>query len=533
MRRPFPFHNLPFRKICLYLHHINAFAMSIHKKIFSLTLLAYAAAMLNGAYADTAAARDSVYRYSAEANATFSEGHHSPFWLSANKYGLSSIKRNNGYLRAGIFRDIDYTPRWDWSFGADFAVGYDLTSTFVIQQLYGSIRWRCLQLTIGSREHTEGFVDERLSSGDLLLSNNARPIPQARLEMPHFQTVPYTKGWLAVKGYFSFGIMTDGRWQRHWVNMEIPRSKRSEHRLYHSKGVFIRIGRENKYPLSFEGGLEMNAQFGGTVYCRSIYPPYGISVIKMPHGIKDIAKVIVPTSGDSKGDINLMGETTNVTGNHTGQWDAALKWHDAERDFTARLYYQHFFEDHSMMFFDHIWKDMLLGVEVKLPKNRFVSKFVYEYLNTRDQSGSVYWDHTPQIPEQVSGRDDYYNHYLNMLWSHWGMGMGNPLLISPIYNADRMLIFCHNRIKGHHIGMEGNPTPQLSYRMLLSLYRSWGSYLIPTADIAHSFNALWEVNYHPARLNGWSGTLSLGLDAGGLLGPSFGATISIKKTGWL
>lgn len=477
--------------------------------------------------------RDSVFSYSAEAQATFSSGNHAPLWLGANKYGLSSQRPNYGILRAGAFRHIDYKPRFSWGAAVDLATGYDLTSPFVIQQLYGAVRWRSLQLVVGSREHTEGFVDDRLSSGDLLLSPNARPIPQGRLEMPHFEPVPFTKGWLAVKGYVSFGLFTDSHWQHSWVDMSLPGAKRSDHRLYHSKGLFIRIGRDDKFPLSFEGGLEMAAQFGGSVYKRSLTAPYELMLIKMPHGWKHWAKVVIPMGGNQGGGDELIGEETNVTGNHTGQWSAALKWDDKERDWSARLYYQHFFEDHSMMFFDYMWRDMLLGLEVKLPSNPIATKVVYEYINTRDQSAPIYWDHTAHVPEQVSGRDNYYNHYLDVGSSHWGNGLGNPLLVSPIYNSNHELYFYHNRIKGHHIGVEGNPTKQIGYRMLLSLWRSWGTYDMPTSEIMHSFSALWEIDYHPAKLSGWSGSLGLGLDAGALLSPSFGVQLSIKKTGWL
>ncbi len=185
------------------------------------------------------------------------------------------------------------------------------------------------------------------------------------------------------------------------------------------------------------------------------------------------------------------------------------------------------------MFFDYVWKDMLLGVEIDLPDNPVVSKFVYEYINTRDQAGPVYWDHTPEIPEQVSGQDEYYNHAFYPGWQHWGMGIGNPLLISPVYNTDGTLEFRHNRIKGHHFGWQGSPLPSLQYRVLLSLTRSWGSYPLPTPEVERNFNALLELTWSPARLNGWRGRLGIGADGGGLLGRSFGAMLTISKTGWL
>ena len=41
--------------------------------------------------------------YSVEANASASGGNYSPLWLNANRYGLSSVEKQNGYFRAGLF----------------------------------------------------------------------------------------------------------------------------------------------------------------------------------------------------------------------------------------------------------------------------------------------------------------------------------------------------------------------------------------------------------------------------------------------
>ena len=133
----------------------------------------------------------------------------------------------------------------------------------------------------------------------------------------------------------------------------------------------------------------------------------------------------------------------------------------------------------------------------------------------------------------MSGRDQYYNHVIYTGWQHWGYGIGNPLLISPLYNADHSLYFYHNRIKGHHFGLEGRPSACVGWRLLLSYTRSWGTYDTPTRRVMRNFNTLAEVTYSPRRLAGWSATLSVATDGGALLGPSFGTMLSIKKTGWL
>ncbi|MFR8356153.1 MAG: hypothetical protein ACLVEJ_11210 [Parabacteroides sp.] len=119
--------------------------------------------------------------YRAETGVSFSGGEHTPFWLTANKQGLSSIEKNNGYLRAGVFRELESDKRFSYAFGADLAVAYNFTSTFVVQQLYADLKYRCLGLSIGSKERHSEFNNSLLSSGGLTFSGNARPIPQVRI----------------------------------------------------------------------------------------------------------------------------------------------------------------------------------------------------------------------------------------------------------------------------------------------------------------------------------------------------------------
>lgn len=461
---------------------------------------------------------DSLY-YRVEGEVSFSGGKHTPFWLVNNRQGLSSIKKNNGYLRGGIFRPVDENKRFSWGAGADIAGAYNFTSSFIIQQLYGEVKYRSLRLLAGSKEIQGEFNNPKLSSGNLLYSGNARPIPQIRLGMPRYTIVPWTKNWLSVKGYIAYGMFTDDNWQKDFIS---PGAKHTKHVLYHSKGLFLKVENQNKFPAWIEGGLEMAAQFGG----QSIT---GDKVIDMPNSLKDFFKVFFPSSGDSS---TPIGEQANIYGNHVGSWNVLAGW-NIKPDLTAKVYYQHFFEDHSMMFFDYQWKDGLWGVEVSVPKNPFISTVVYEYLYTKDQSGPAYWDHTPEIPEQISGRDDYYNHGIYTGWQHWGMGIGNPLIISPIYNSDGTIMFKNNRLISHHIGFMGQPLDELQYRVLMSYTKSWGTYNKPLDDVTRNVNGLIEVTYSPKKLPGASGTLSFGMDGGGLLGRSNGVMLTLRKTGWL
>ena len=113
------------------------------------------------------------------------------------------------------------------------------------------------------------------------------------------------------------------------------------------------------------------------------------------------------------------------------------------------------------------------------------------------------------------------------------MGIGNPLVISPVYNASHLLRFTCNRIRSHHWGIEGQPTTQLGYRALVTYTRGWGTYANPFLNVKKNFNVLAELTYSPAKLAGWSATLGIGADFGTILGRSYGASLSIKKTGLL
>lgn len=249
----------------------------------------------------------------------------------------------------------------------------------------------------------------------------------------------------------------------------------------------------------------------------------------MPHKFIDWIKAIIPFAGGAQ---TPLEEQTNIQGNMLGAYNIAVSWLP-KADWSIMAYFEHYFEDQSQMTFEYGWKDGLWGIEVQLPKNPFVSSFVYEFIASKDQTGAVYNDSSDEIPEQVSGRDDYYNHYIYTGWSHWGMGIGNPLAISPIYNHNHLIDFMATRLLGHHLGFSGNPIPDLNYRVLLSYSRNWGTYFRPTPEVLKSYNGLLELTWTPKKLKGWKGTLGLAFDGGDLLGKSFGAMITISKTGFI
>lgn len=463
-------------------------------------------------------------RYRAEIGATFSGGEQTPFWMVNDHYGFSGLKKNNAWIRAGIFHDLDKSKRFSWGAGIDLGVALNFERVFIPQQVFAEVKYRCLNAMIGQKEMQDDIITSDLASGAMTVSCNARPIPQLRIGIFDYADFWGCNGWFAIKGYLGYGIFTDNTWIKNWASAN---TEYTLNQLYATRAIYFRGGDSRQFPLVGELGLRMDSQFGGTTYFAE---KDGVRATrKNPTDWKAWIKGMIPMGGDSS---TPVGEQANVQGNFLGNWSFALGWYDP-KGWSVKVYYQHFFEDHSMMFFDYPWKDGYWGIEGKLPRNPYISEAVVESLTTRFQSGPIFHDHNANVPYQVSGVDAYYNNSWYQSWSNYGMAIGNPLLISPIYNANHSNSFLHNRVQAWNVGLKGEPSKQVDWKLRLSGIQSWGSYERPTATVMHDFSMLAEVKYHPLCLKGWEGSLSIAFDKGNLIGNSFGVGISIAKTGFM
>lgn len=457
--------------------------------------------------------------FTIETKATFSGGANTPFWLVSNIFGLGIPELNNGYVRGKVEKPLSSSKRFSVGGAIDLVGGWNLPAAFKVQQLFAELKYRKIWISIGSREFQCEYNNRLLSSGDLLFSGNSMPIPQVRIGTFGFAPVWGTKDWFYIKAYLAYGLFTDGKWMKNWVE---PGSIRNSNTLFCSRGLWFRIGNESKFPLKFDIGIEMGTQFGGIVYKDGVK-------IKMPTKLIDWVKAIIPSSGNSD---TPWGEQVNVQGNMTGEYSMSLSYSPSPK-WNLRVYYEHYFEDQSQMGFEYgPWKDGLWGLEVDFPKNRFLSKFVYEFVSTKDQTGPVLNNWTPEIPEQVSGRDGYYTHYLFGAWQNWGMTMGTPLAISPLYNKNHIMTLFNTRFIVNHLGLEGSPTEDLSYRFLLTFSRNWGTYYRPLKEIMNNYSGLVEVSYYPPQIKGWFAKAAIAWDKGVLLGNNFGGMISIGFQGY-
>lgn len=462
------------------------------------------------------------FSYFIEANGSISNGNYTPFWHVSNRQGLGSVDTNSGYMRVGLLGRNKFSDnRWDITYGIDIVAANDHTSTLFIQQAYADINYKILRLSVGQKERWGNLKNHRLSSGSLTESGNARPIPQIRIEVPEYWNIPGTGKWISLRGHIAYGWFSDGSWQKDFVT---EGKSHTAGVRYHSKAGFIKIGNRDKFPITFEAGLEMVAQFGGSVY--NMLNIEGKN-LHNPTGFKDYFKVFIPSSGDDEYDIM---DQANIAGNHLGSWHAAVTWHGKKHNLCA--YYEHTFEDHSQMFMEYgLWTEQLVGIELQLKEFKWIKNIAIEYFNLKNHSGPIYHDSTDKIPDQISCRDNNYNHRWYNGWFNYGMVIGTPLVISPIYNADGTLTTYNNRLEAYHLGIEGEPTKSIKYRLLLTHSNNWGTYDVPFTDILKNMSGMAEVTLSPEKIKGWSITTSLAFDNGELLGDNFGGMLSISKTG--
>ena len=311
--------------------------------------------------------------------------------------------------------------------------------------------------------------------------------------------------------------MGDGRWREEFVDSGKAHASGI---LYHSKAGFVRLGNEERFPLTAEIGLHMVTQFGGTSHNH--LNKSGVT-LSNPTRFKDYLMAFIPAKGDSQ---YSMADQVNIMGNMLGSWLGSVTWNS--EGWKLRLTYEHVFEDHSQMFWEYgLWTEQLVGLELVLKRNRWVNGLSFEYFNLKKQSGPVYHDSNSLIPDQISCVDNNYWHHTYNGWFNYGMMIGTPLVSSPLYNTDGTLGIYNNRVEAFHFGICGSPFKWLDYRVLVTRSNDWGTYSEPFTEIKNNTSGLVEFTFaHPSNMR-WSARASFAFDKGELYGNNYGGMITI------
>ncbi len=318
--------------------------------------------------------------------------------------------------------------------------GYVSDHRYWIQEGYLSIQKNRYRFLVGRTKENLGSINNNLTSGSLIVSPNALPVPKISFSLPQYKTIDIHGIAVGVKGGIAHGWLDKG------VYDEAP--------YLHEKWLYLRLKNE-RYSLSL--GLVDEAQWGGSTKENG----------KQPDSFSDFIRVFFGAPGPKTA---IKNEQINSLGNHLGIWDLRIGLKKSDYDFT--FYFQHPFEDHSGANWLLNYKDGLWGILYQSQlEDRLIDKFVLEFLYTMDQSGSE------GASDSTYGWDDYYNNYLYIGgWVYSGRVIGTPLFTLGINQARDWNHIENNRVIGIHTGVMGEIASVFHYRALLTYTRNYGTY---------------------------------------------------------
>lgn len=467
-----------------------------------------------------------------------SSGDFAPYFMASNRYGVLT-QSDNVLLNLGFHRDLDLERRFSWTYGARAVTGYSSAVSYErylpanggswttheerpaaiwLQELWGGVKFRGVVLQAGMWQEGSSWLDNDLSSGDLIHSPNARPIPQVKLGFVDFQNIPFTKGWAQIGGYFTFGKFFQNGWLEDHYNYY--NSLITTRELYCYREIFFRSNPEK--PLSVTIGAQAATLFGGDTF--KYLNGHMYEAVQNPKNLKAFWKAFLPTPNS--------GENF-YEGQHLGSWDFMARYRLNSGD-ELKGYFQWHWEDGSGMAkrngFDGLW-----GISYTRATPWWVDGAVLEYVDFTNQSGPVHF--APQFHEgsgittEATGADNYYNNLMHNAFANHGMSLGTPMCMSPIYNRDGYPQFKYNKFRGVHLGVSGHLTEDLTYTMKFQWRRSTGSAFLPLRDPVHSTSFSLQGDWKVRRVPGLSTTLQLAMDKGKMPGDSYGALIGVSYEG--
>jgi hypothetical protein len=430
-----------------------------------------------------------------------------PLWLVSNRWGAITDQRYDASTYAGftnihwLGKKHDVSPSYATGATAanpaDFYIKYGLNliagnhfKDVTIQEGYLKAGYKHLELRAGRYKYIPGEVDQDLSSGSLGLSGNALPIPQLSIALTDYLDVPFTNGWLQIKGELSHGWLGSNRYLNSYL---------------HEKNLYLRAG---KRKFKFFIGAQHYVEWGGR---RD-----GISLDRSFKGYLNV--LLATNNADDGSGFNPNSRTASYrAGDQRGIVEAGF-------DLETNKYLLHFYHQTP---FDGTWGvnyrniDNLSGLSlVPTKENAVVKKVLLEFIYTKQAE-----NYAP-----AAARQAYYNNgFYKTGWEYDNRIVGTPLFInrtraqyydyfqkrsitpfdwnSPNIPGNANIIY--NEIVGGHIGLLLRFSNKLSGRTMLTY--TAGQYQNTGPNLGQ-FYSLQELYYRLSK----SLNLSAGfaLDAG-------------------
>lgn len=484
-------------------------------------------------------ARAAEFEYEASIAANASTGNHAPYMIGSWNYGR--INGASGVWHDGrIEKKMTLDKRFNWGVGMEYLLGYGTAAKYDrydaiidswttssyrqfparLHQIYGEIKYRGVYLLGGMKERHSGIVDDDLSSGDLVRSNNASPIPGIAAGFVDFQDIPFTNGWVQIDGEIMYGRFIDSKYKKDTFNYYA--GLLSYNNCYTYKRCYFRTN--PAMPFSVTVGMQTAGLFSGYAV-NYLYGKVTSEETRKFH-IKDIFQMFFPIEGNGEG---------YYKGNSLGSWDLKARY-NFRNGSALSAYFEWPWEDGSGIGKATGW-DGLWGIQYNFARKGIVSKVLFEYFDFTNQSGPIHfspehdYEQSP-IKQNISGADNYYNNDFYGPYSNYGMSIGSPFPISPLYNSNGYPGYEHNRCRGFHTATEGDISNEWKYKLIVSYQQAGGTGREAARKLVYGTSAMVSASWTPANiLSGLSIHAELSFDTGSLRGNNSGVLIGISYSG--
>jgi len=432
--------------------------------------------------------------YTAEVGLFSQLSKNKPFYFYTQKDGKFNSSDYPAYSMLKLSSPLDTSKSFYISYGLEGHFQYNEHLKSEIIQAYTDIKLYFIRFVAGMKPETFEEPATWLTSGPILFSRNAKPIPRVAIASDDWINIPFTKNYAKIKAYISHGWLNDERYVKHTY--------------LHHKYAYIKIG--GSLPFNFYYGLQHAALWGGAS------PRYG----KLPNDMRAFRDILIPGKGDSA-KINILHETRNTLGDHRGSHNLGIQID--HKNYQFDLYLQSIFEDKSGIWFNN-FPDGLWGIKI-VNNNREVhwfKEFVYEYLHTKHQGG---------VKFDTIAQGYYYDNYFDngiyqSGWSYQGFTIGHPFI-----NAFNDKGILNNRVQAHYFALYGQPAQHITYHAKLSFGKNYGKYFSPFNEKKH-FTCLMGLKI---ALNPGQSFLQIetALDYDEIYGKNFGIKLAFLKRGLL
>ncbi|WP_456424772.1 capsule assembly Wzi family protein [Lutibacter sp.] len=427
-----------------------------------------------------------------------------PFWMVANMNGIFP-NTSNAVLNAAIYSaKINNNHKIAFTYkGAITTYLANNQQHILINELYGSLHYKNVQLNVGVKQQDILWSGLSSSNGNIAFSGNARAFPGYNFKLIQYIKLPFAKKWLSMKGNYGDFLLNDKRIV-------------SNARL-HIKSLFLKYKLSDR--LEFVTGLNHYAQWAG------ISATYG----KQPSGIKDYLKVIMGSSGGSNA---LKTDQINVIGNQLGSY--LLQFNYAGKNNNWNFFWSHPFEDRSGRELMN-YPDGLYGFYMDFKKpTATISHVLIEMTYTKHQSGGAphYTDENGSYA--ASGMDNYFNNGIYQSgWTYFGNTIGSPYFTTKPEDENGItqgIILGDNRLLAFNIGFKGN-IKNVAYKAILSHTTYFGWFENEYSEPPIQFSGLFEINLPQVTSLPFAIKIGAAFDTGTYSPSKIGGFLKISKRG--